>query len=249
MKRNALTKLLLLAGLLLATALIASCSGNTLWSHPSKSLTDLYLDDKACANLAYAIAKEQSLVKQPYIYALQDSYSQCLISQGWSPTSATAQATRPSTPVTISVSDNSIRFVADNKQIELQGPIQLISQDQHGALLKKDAQYIFLNIQYNSPYTFTQTYPALLPGTILFDQHQDKKTLATFYYQEAGDKLVFGCMAYILPAKNSRIVISITQEVFAKPADFMEISQQEYRQLLLLQDSWLKLIKEIYQQS
>ena len=249
MKQKYLKRLLLLSGLLFSTSLLTACGGNTLWSHPSKSLTDLYIDDKACAKLAYAIAKEQSLVKQPNIHVLQESYSQCLISQGWRPTAATPQAPRPATPVTISTADNNVRFSAKKKQIELQGPIQIISQDQHGALLKKEAQFIFLNIQYNSPYTFTQTYPALLPDTNLFDQHQDKNTWTTFYYQEAGDKLVFGCMAYILPEKNSRIVISITQEVFAKPADFLEISQQEYSQLLLLQDSWLKLIEEIYQQS
>ena len=235
--------------LLLTTLLISSCGGNTLVAHPTKSLTDLHIDKKACASLAQAIAKEQSLVRQPNIFVLEGAYSQCMISQGWVPTTSTQQPVAQVDPVSITSSDSSIRFVSNDKQIEFKGLIQLISQQQQGALFKQDDQYIYLNLQYNSPLTFLSTYPELLPEAKVFDKHQDKSTRATFYYMEANDKLIFGCTAYILLAKNSRIVVSVTKELFDMPADFLEISRSEFNQLLGLEAAWKKLITDINEQS
>ena len=234
---------------LLATLFISSCGGNTLWTHPSKSLTDLHIDDRECAKLAQAKAGEQSLVKQPNIHVLQRAYGQCMISQGWATTSTEQRINVTAKPITIDSSEDSIQLTSGNTQIRLTGPIQIISQDQHSALFKQDGQYLYLNLQDNSPLTFLSTYPELLPEAKLFDKHRNKNILATFYYKEVNKKLIFGGMAYIFPKKNSRIVVSITKEIFIVADEFLEISRQDFDQLLNLQDAWIRLIEDIYDQS
>jgi len=228
--------------------LLTACSSGTLWSHPSKSLTDLHVNSKECSAIALGKAKSQSLTDQPILTAQGDAYNQCMIAQGWVPTSSNQQASAPFSPVNIAATNTSIRLTTDDRQIELKGKVQLLSERPYGALFTLGNQAVQIDLQHNSIYTMLPIFPVLKQGAETFARFETAKSKATSFYLEVNGKLVFGCIAYIFAEKNSRVVLTISEEISKMPKDFLAISQQEFAKLQQKEAEWKKLIESIEQQ-
>lgn len=245
-------KILYSLPLFLISALLVACSGGTLWSHPSKSLNDLHVNDKECVEIALAKAKSQSLVDQPNIYVINSAYFQCMQGYGWVPsnkeqTDKTTVSSEPS--IRVEQTDGSIVVSSPQLHVQLTGESTSISHDQTSASFQLDDQYIYLYLQHITGLTIERIYPALSPRMHLFSKRKTANSKAAYYYQQINGESVFGCIAYIWPQKNSRIIVSFTKVVPDIPEDFMQTDRTNFAELEQLEKRWTGMLADIEQQN
>lgn len=235
-------KILLAASVLTA---LASCGGSRQWQHPGKSKHDFAIDDRECQYLAETGAKEKSLVAQPLPAAYYTSHGGCLQAKGWRPLE-----TAKYSPKTVGVqpSAGETSFSTGDFNLTLAGRYTVRQRRDSSFLLEKDETYLYLLFQLDYPQKLQRMPPALNPKAVYFDAYDHRNLIARFYYQEVDHKLIFACTAHLYINDQSRIVVSLSKEFFAMPADFLSLPPEQFEQLLACQQNWRTLLDDLARQ-
>ena len=233
----------------LALLALTSCNSGTLWSNPSKNLTDLHVNDKECAAIALGKAKAQSLVEQPNIFVIDSAYFQCMQAYGWTPSGKTQTEKSAQSPLQVVQTKDSISILLEPLKIELAGQNKLISQNSNSVGFQLDDQTVFLYPQQITGFTIEKIFPPPPSESRLFSKHRTEKSKTTYYYQSVKNRSVFGCISYIWPKRNTRIIVSFTKVVPDIPEDFMQLKQSDFAELEQLEKRWTGMLADIEKQN
>ena len=225
--------------------LLTACGGGQQWQHSTRTKYDFALDDRECQHLALANAHEKSLVSQPIAATYFSAHTNCLSSRGWRPLESVDYTPEP---VRINSADNHTSFSATDFSLTLNGRYNIIKQQEADFLVEKEGTYTYLLFQLDYPQKLVRTPPILNPQAVFFDAYRKKDLSAAFYYQEADNKLVFACTAYLYINDYSRVVVSLSKTFFDMPADFLKLPPEDFAQLTDCQQRWQTLLDTLARQ-